>query len=163
MASRKTHSAALSVGFMLSTLGHAISLRFIRALQPLELHPREFAVLRAVRANDGHTQQALAERLRIPPSRMTAIVDELESRGLIERRVDPGDRRAWALYVTKRGQTLLEEAFSLVMQHEQAISDALTAKERAELLELLNRIAARLGLPTDVHSALVDGNRRGSS
>jgi DNA-binding MarR family transcriptional regulator len=159
MASRKAHSAADSVGFMLSTLGHALSRRFIQALQPLELHPREFAVLRAVKANDGQSQQTLAERLRIPPSRMVAIVDQLESRGLIERRPDPGDRRVRALYVTKRGQTLLEDAFNLVVQHERAISDVLTVKERAELLALLNRIAARLGLPTDVHSALRDGDR----
>jgi DNA-binding MarR family transcriptional regulator len=158
MAARKPDSAAESVGFMLSTLGHAISRRFIHALQPLDLHPREFGVLRAVKANDGQSQQTLAQRLHIPPSRMVAIVDELESRGLIERRPDPHDRRVRALYVTNRGQTLLEDAFTLVVEHELAISDVLTGSERAELLALLNRIADRLGLPTDVHSALRDGN-----
>ena len=163
MASRKAHSAADSVGFMLSTLGYAISRRFIHALQPLELHPRQFAVLRAVKANDGQSQQTLAERLRIPPSRMVAIVDELESRGLIERRPDPHDRRVRALYVTMRGRTLLQDAFNLVVHHERAISEVLTVKERAELLTLLNRIAGHLGLPTDVHSALRDGNRAGNS
>ena len=163
VAARKPGSAADSVGFMLSTLGHAISRRFVDALQPLELHPREFTVLRAVRANDGQSQQALAERLHIPPSRMVAIVDELESRGLVERRPDPSDRRVRALYVTTRGQTLLEDAFELVVEHERAISDVLSVEERAELLELLNRIATRLGLPTDFHSALRDGNPTGSS
>ena len=163
MASRKTHPAAASVGFMLSTLGHAISRRFLRALEPLELHPREFAVLRAVKANDGQSQQTLAGRLHIPPSRIVAIVDELESRGLVERRPDSNDRRVWALYVTRRGQTLLDDAFNLVVQHERAISDVLTVKERAELLKLLNRIAGHLGLPTDVHSAVRDGNRAGNS
>jgi DNA-binding MarR family transcriptional regulator len=163
MASRKTHPAAASVGFMLSTLGHAISRRFLRALEPLELHPREFAVLRAVKANDGQSQQTLAGRLHIPPSRIVAIVDELESRGLVERRPDSNDRRVWALYVTRRGQTLLDDAFNLVVQHERAISHTLTAKDRAQLLELLNRIAASLDLQTDVHSALGDGDRRGRS
>jgi DNA-binding MarR family transcriptional regulator len=163
MAPRKANPAADSVGFMLSTLGHAVSRLFIHALEPLELHPREFAVLRAVKANDGQSQQTLAERLRIPPSRMVAIVDELESRGLIERRPDPHDRRVRALYVTTSGQTLLQDAFNLVVQHERAISKVLTVNERAELLALLNRIAGHLGLATDVHSALRDGNRAGSS
>ena len=163
MATRKPDSAADSVGFMLSTLGHAISRRFVHALQPLELHPREFTVLRAVKASDGQSQQTLAERLHIPPSRMVAIVDELESRGLIERRPDPRDRRVRALYVTSRGQTLLEDAFNLVVEHERAISDVLTANERAELLAFLTRIADRLGLPTDVHSALRDGDSPTSS
>ena len=145
---------------MLSTLGHAVSRRFMNALQPLELHPREFAVLRAVMANDGQSQQSLAERLHIPPSRMVAIVDELESRGLIERRPSPEDRRVRTLYVTKRGQNLLEDAFALAVEHEQSISSALSAKERAELLVLLNRIAGHLGLPGDAHSALRSGNMR---
>lgn len=158
VAARKSDSAADSVGFMLSTLGHAVSRRFVHALQPLELHPREFTVLRAVQANDGQSQQALAARLHIPPSRMVAIVDELESRGLVERRPDPGDRRVRALYVTTRGQTLLEDAFALVVKNERAITDVLDADECAQLLALLNRIAGRLGLPTDVHSALRDGD-----
>lgn len=158
VASRKANPAADSVGFMLSTLGHAISRRFMHALQPLQLHPREFAVLRAVQANNGQSQQTLAERLRIPPSRMVAIVDELESRGLIERRPDPHDRRVRTLYVTERGQSLLQDAFNLVVQHERAISEVLSVKERAELLALLDRIAGHLRLPTDVHSALRDGN-----
>jgi DNA-binding MarR family transcriptional regulator len=157
MASPKASPSTDSVGFMLSTLGHAVSRRFIDALQPLELHPREFAVLRAVKANDGRSQQMLAERLCIPPSRMVAIVDELESRGLIERRPDPNDRRVRALYATRRGETLLHDAFDLVVKHERAIGEGLTVKERAELLALLNRIAARLGLPTDIHSALREG------
>jgi len=161
-SSRKTHPAA-SVGFMLSTLGHAISRRFLHALEPLELHPREFAVLRAVKANDGQSQQTLAERLHIPPSRIVAIVDELESRGLVERRPDLSDRRVWTIHLTRRGQTLLDDAFNLVVQHERAISDALSAKERALLLELLNRIAASLDLPTDVHSALGNGAGRDRS
>ena len=160
VSARKPGSAADSVGFMLSTLGHAVSRRFVHALQPLELHPREFTVLRAVKANDGQSQQALADRLHIPPSRMVAIVDELESRGLVERRPDPADRRVRALYVTERGQTLVEDAFNLVVEHERAISGALTTEERAQLVELLNRVAERLGLATDVHSALRDGDLR---
>jgi hypothetical protein len=58
---------------------------------------------------------------------------------------------------------LLEDAFNLVVQHERAISEALTVKERAELLALLNRIAGQLGLPTEVHSALRDGNQASNS
>ena len=156
VASRKLHPGIDSVGFMLSTLGHAISRQFMRALEPLELHPREFSVLRAVRANDGQSQQTLAERLHIPPSRIVGIVDELESRRLIERRPDPRDRRVRTLYVTRRGRDLLDDAFDLARQHERAISDVLSAKERAELLRLLSRLAGGLGLPVDTHSALGD-------
>src|ERR1700761_4323290 len=59
-----------SVGFTLSTTGYAVASRFRELLAPLGLEPREFALLRVVAAAEGHSQQAIGERLRIPPSRM---------------------------------------------------------------------------------------------
>jgi DNA-binding MarR family transcriptional regulator len=51
----------------------------------------------------GQSQQAIARQLRIPPSRLVPLVDSLETRGVIERRRDPGDRRNHALYLTDEG------------------------------------------------------------
>src|SRR5262245_18056926 len=96
-----------SVGFLLSALGYRVSRRFHAALAPLELDPREFAVLRGVGFADGQSQQAVAAQLQIPPSRMVAIVDELEARGLLERQPRPGDRRVRTLHLTAAGRELL--------------------------------------------------------
>src|SRR5438309_11164759 len=68
-----------SVAFLLSSLGYAISRRFHQVLGPLELEPGEFALLRAVAANEGEPQNALDERLHFSPSWMVAVVDHLES------------------------------------------------------------------------------------
>src|SRR5580698_5594651 len=92
-----------SVGFMLSTIGYAVSSGFSEILAPLGLEPREFALLRAVSTTEGQSQQAIGERLGIPSSRMVAFVDALEGRGLLERRHNPADRRARALYLTDEG------------------------------------------------------------
>ena len=48
-----------SVGFTVSSIGHAVARRFGKILMPLELEPREFALLRAVAATEGQSQQAL--------------------------------------------------------------------------------------------------------
>ncbi len=56
--------------------------------------------MNVVDAAAGQSQQAIAEAIGAPPSRMVAIVDELEQRGLIERRPHPSDRRVHALYLT---------------------------------------------------------------
>jgi hypothetical protein len=55
-----------SVGFTISTIGYAVSRRFHEALEPLALEPREFALMRAVGASEGQSQQAIGERLQIP-------------------------------------------------------------------------------------------------
>lgn len=142
---------------MLSTLGYAVSRGFHQALAPLDLEPRQFAVMRVIGLEEGQSQQALAHRLQIPKSRMVAIVDELEERGLLERRPDASDRRVYALHLTTSGKKLLRRGFEIAMRYEQQVSGALDLDERSELLDLLQRIAAALDLPGSAHSALRDG------
>jgi DNA-binding MarR family transcriptional regulator len=145
-----------SVGFMISTCGYAISRRFRQILAPLELEPREFALLRTVAAREGQSQQAIGERLAIPASRMVAFVDALEARGLLERRQNLHDRRARALHLTKAGRNLLGRAFALAAGHERDVCAELSDVEREQLLDLLGRVGERLGLPPGVHAALAD-------
>lgn len=147
-----------NVGFLLSTLGYVVSRGFTEALAPFDLEPRQFAVLRAIGFLEGQPQQAVANRLHIPPSRMVALVDELEERGFLERRADPGDRRVRTLHLTPAGRKALEEAFQVAVAHEQKVSGGLTAAEREELLAYLRRIGEALdAYPARGHPALRDG------
>jgi DNA-binding MarR family transcriptional regulator len=145
-----------SVGFTISTTGYAIGRLFRQTLAPLELEPREFALLRAVAASEGQSQQAIAERLQVPASRMVALVDALEERGLLERRQNQLDRRARALHLTEDGASMLARAFALAAAHERELCSALSDEEREQLLDLLQRVGERLGLPPGVHAALAD-------
>ena len=145
-----------SVGFTLSTTGYVVAKRFRQALAPLALEPREFALLRAVAAHEGASQQALGERLQIPASRVVGIVDALEARGLVERRRNPADRRARALHLTAEGSSVLARAFGLATEYERDLCAGLSAEEREQLLDLLQRVVQRLGLAPGVHAALTE-------
>jgi DNA-binding MarR family transcriptional regulator len=146
-------SPAHSVGFTLSSLGHAVARRFRETLQPLGLEPREFALLRAIAPAEGASQQEIAERLQIPPSRMVAFVDALEQRGLVERRANPDDRRARALYLTNKGRKLLPTAFALAGQLEAELCARLSPSERTQLLALLRSVGQQLDVDPGVHAA----------
>jgi DNA-binding MarR family transcriptional regulator len=145
-----------SVGFALSTTGYAVARGFRQQLAPLELEPREFALLRAVAASEGSSQQAIGAGLQIPASRMVAFVDALEARGLLERRQNQTDRRARALHLTNRGRELLGRAVELAVEYERELCAELTEEEREQLLDLLERLGARLGLAPGVHAALTE-------
>lgn len=142
-----------SVGFTISTIGYAVSRRFHEALAPLQLEPREFALLRAVGVDEGKSQQAIGERLQIPPSRMVAFIDALEARGLIERRHNSADRRTRALHLTSAGHELLGRALARAVEFERSLCAGLSDAEREQLMELLQRVGAELGLPAGVHAA----------
>ena len=143
-----------SVGFTISTTGYAIARRFRELLAPFGLEPREFALLRSVAASEGNSQQAIGERMNIAPSRMVAFVDSLERRGLLERRQNPDDRRARALFLTDAGREQLGRAFQVAGEHERTLSQDLTDEEREQLLGLLARVGAHLGIPGDLHDAV---------
>ena len=144
---------------MLSTLGYTVSRRFHDVLVPLELEPSEFAVLRAVGVNEGQSQQALAEHLHISPSHMVSIVDELERRQLVERKPQSNDRRVRTLHLTSAGEKHLSQAIELAKRYEQMITKPLTAKERTQLLSLLERVAQGLEVkPGAAHAALRDSS-----
>jgi DNA-binding MarR family transcriptional regulator len=142
------------VAFNLSSLGYAVSKGFKGILVPFELHPREFAVLRAVGYEEGQTQQALADMLQIPRSRMVSIVDELEARGFIERHPNPADRRVREIHLTAAGRKALDQAFAKAVAFEQQVTAPLDAAEREQLLDLLDRVAAGLGIGPGAHAAL---------
>ncbi len=142
-----------TVGFTLSSLGYAVSRRFRATLAPLDLEPREFALLRAVAAAEGQSQQALGERLLIPASRMVAFVDALQERGLLERRINPQDRRERALHLTAAGRKLLGRAVKAAIGLERDLCAELEDSDREQLLQLLQRVGACLGQPPGTHGA----------
>ena len=136
---------------MLSQLGYYSSRRWKARLAPLGLDPRQAMVLRRLADDEGRSQQVLGDALQIPPSRMVALVDALEQRGLLMRRPSPSDRRVRTLHLTNQGRQLLGELMELSVEHEQQLCRGLQPAERGQLLTLLNRLAAEQGLAEGVH------------
>src|SRR3954470_3427809 len=96
--------APQNLAFLLSQVGIHASARFAARLADVDLSPPLFRVLNLVDAAEGRSQQEIAKAVQAPPSRMVGFVDELEQRGLVERRADPHDRRVRALYLTAAGR-----------------------------------------------------------
>jgi DNA-binding MarR family transcriptional regulator len=111
-------------------------------------------MLNHLAVNEGQSQQALSTALGIHRSAVVALVDDLEDRGLAERRRDPVDRRAYALYLTPRGRKLLAELERAAEEDEAELLTALDASERRQLISLLERVAESQGLTPGVHPNL---------
>lgn len=141
-------------GFLVSSVGFATMASFRVALEPFGIRPRQFATMRALGEQAGQSQRALSEALHIPPSRLVALLDDLEEQGLVERRADPADRRARCLYLTKAGDQLLEQLYLAAAQHERRAFAGLTAAERRQLDSLLSRVADNLDLQPDEHPGM---------
>ena len=138
---RPPEPLASAVGFLLSWNGQRTAHLFTEALAPLELRPPHFGVLTLIDAEPGSTQQELVARSMIDPSSMVGLIDELEERGLAERRRHPSDRRKHAVYLTGDGRKTLGEARKAAMRTAQEVLAPLDEPEREELRRLLRKLA----------------------
>jgi DNA-binding MarR family transcriptional regulator len=141
-------------GFLLAQLGTHAHRRLAERLARLDLHPRHFGMLSHLAASEGQSQQALSIALGIHRSAVVALVDDLEHRGLAERRRDPVDRRAYTLYLTPAGRDLLADLERIAEEHEAELLTALDASEGSQLISLLQRVAESQGLEAGVHPNL---------
>lgn len=142
------------IPFLLAQLGAHVSSDFQRRLAPLGADPRTYAVLLALASDDGQSQRQLSERLGIHRNAMVVVIDNLEQRGLAKRLPRPEDRRAVAVTLTADARRLLPALHEQGRDLENELAAPLSAKERAELRRLLQRIAARAGLIPGVHPEL---------
>ena len=89
--------------------------------------------------------------MRIHPSRLVAILDNLEKRGFVERRPNPDDRRLYSLHLSQAGGETLEKIGMVARQHQEALLSSLSSEECNTLASLLLKIADQQGLVRGIH------------
>lgn len=128
------------IGYNLKRAYVIVEADFRRALGKDGLTPRGFSALTLVSQHPNVTQSELARMLGIERSGLVAIVDDLESRGYVERKTVLSDRRVHALRVTDIGQITLAELNHRVRSHEDDLFSVLSEDERRILITLLGKI-----------------------
>ncbi|HVI99855.1 MAG TPA: MarR family winged helix-turn-helix transcriptional regulator [Sphingomonas sp.] len=128
------------VGFRLRRIQNQLSREFAAVTAEHELRAGLFSALAIVSANPGLSQVALAREVGLDKSLTVAVVDDLEARGLAERRRSPTDRRRHALYVTAGGEALLDTLFDRLEAVERDVLNALGPRDLHVLNTLLDRI-----------------------
>lgn len=140
-----------SPAFLLAQVGSHAASKFAERLRTLNLVPAHAGILRILAATPAITQQALAVALGSVPSRLVALLDELEAKGLVERKADEADRRRYALCLTGEGVSTLQAIGKIARAHQQELLASLSADEQHQLSALLQRVANQQGLLKGVH------------
>ena len=101
-----------------------------------------FARIRAVRrvARRPMSMKELAAALDVDPPNATAVVDDLESLGLVRRQPHPADRRAKLVEATPEGNEVARKADEIMSTPPPGLT-ALSADELETLRQLLRRAA----------------------
>jgi len=145
-----------SVGFLLSQLGYAVNRRFRSELEEVSLEPRHFGLMRCLETVKYLSQQALGDSLQIPASSVVALLDQLEAKDLVRRRLDPTDRRVRLVELSDTGRVVLGRAMEIAIGIESTICLGYDLDQREALIASLQKVAGNLGLTVGVHPAAAD-------
>lgn len=132
------------IGYQLRLTQLAVFNDFGNLIADHGISPGRFGVLVIIGANPGLTQSRLAEAAQLDRSTMVAVIDQLESRQLVERRAAANDRRSNALWLTEAGKQVVRTIKRRVKAHEASLAAALPAGEAARLTSMLRRLRSHL-------------------
>lgn len=133
-----------SLGFLIGDVSRLVRRRFDERARLIGVTRPQWRALTALSRAEGVQQGALAELLEVEPITLCRMIDRLEEAGLVERRRDPDDRRAWNLYLTDKARPLIER---LRVIAEEVFSTALADIPEpavAALTETLTRMRSNL-------------------
>ncbi|WP_426625552.1 MarR family winged helix-turn-helix transcriptional regulator [Leifsonia sp. McL0607] len=137
--------------FLLAQLGADAADRFAERVASLGLTPREAGAIRVLGRRQGLSQRELAELLGTVPSRLVALVDELETKGYVVRERSEGDRRNNVLTLAPGGKRMLAQLREVAQAHQRDLLAPLDADEQQTFAALLAKLAAASDLTPDGH------------
>jgi DNA-binding MarR family transcriptional regulator len=113
---------------------------FSQRMEKYALRPVDYTTITLVNTNPNITPKRLARAINVSPLNLGPLLDRLETRGLLERRPNPSDKRSQVLALTPEGRALCGKADKTANQLENEATAMLTGNERTELLRLLQKI-----------------------
>ena|SRR2546423_1058626 len=128
-------------GFLLARLGHAFKTKALERIEQEGFDAHHYSVLAMLAEGARETQATVADALALDPSRLVALLDSLEERGLIARQRDPHDRRRHVVSITPAGKRQLQRLRSVSEQLEEEFLAPLGAEDRTTFHRLLAELA----------------------
>jgi len=142
-----------SLGVLLNDATRLLNRRFDQRAREFGLTRAQWQLLKQLFRSEGINQAGLAERMEIEPISLCRLVDRMEEAGWIERRPDPGDRRARLLFMTDQSRAVLDTMRALAAEVYAEALDGLDPDEARRFAEILahvrNNLSRRRGSDPD--------------
>ena len=143
-----------TIGFLLNDSARLYRRAFNARTKASGITALQWRLITYLKRHEGIRQGPLADLIEVEPITLSRMLDRLAEAGLVERRADPTDRRAWRLYLTPRAADLLLSIRRTADVLNDEATEGLTAAEREQLAALVERGRANLSRRACLKDAL---------
>jgi DNA-binding MarR family transcriptional regulator len=133
-----------NIGFLLNDSARLFRRAFNARAKDSGITALQWRLLVYLVRNSGIRQGPLAALIEVEPITLSRMVDRLAEAGLVERRADPADRRAWRLFPTPLAEARLEAMRAVVLSLMDEATEGMSGAEIAELTRLVARMQLNL-------------------
>lgn len=138
--------------YLLSDTARLLRRAFDARVRKLGMTSRQARLLLILEHTEGENQGFYAERLEVEPISLCRLVDRMEESGLLERRRDPADRRAWLVHLTDRSRQMIDQVRASLIGLEEEMLTGLDEVDRERLVNSLETIRANFAGPRIVEA-----------
>jgi MarR family transcriptional regulator, transcriptional regulator for hemolysin len=139
-----TNGLDSSLGFLLGVTHRKLATLFQQRLKEFDITTEQWSVLYRIYEKDGLIQKEIAERAGKDKPSTTRILDSLEAKGFIGKKLGEHDRRSFAVFITDKGRVLIEQTASIEKKTIQEAMKGVNEQEEKLLLQLLKQIRTNI-------------------
>jgi DNA-binding MarR family transcriptional regulator len=149
-----TDSLDQSIAYLLSDSARMLRREFDARVRELGMTGPQARLLLNLAVNEGENQGFYAERLDVEPISLTRMLDRMEESGLLERRRDPADRRAWRVHLTPRAREAIDAVRGHLGPLQEMLLAGLDPAQRSALASSLEVVRANLSATRELGLAV---------
>lgn len=133
-----------NIGTMIAQVARLMRRNFDERARSIGVTRPQWQVLSLLSRHEGINQGGLAEMLEVEPITLGRMIDRLQEAAMVERRADPADRRAWRLFLTPKGNGLIDQMKPLAVETFETALDGVDPAQRDQLMTVLDRMRGNL-------------------
>ncbi|MDB5725242.1 MAG: MarR family transcriptional regulator [Novosphingobium sp.] len=143
-----------NIGSMIAQVARLMRRSFDERARSIGVTRPQWQVLSLLARHEGINQGGLAELLEVEPITLGRMIDRLQEAAVVERRPDLADRRAWRLFLTDKGNQLIDDMRPLALETLETALDGVDPARRDEMLVALDRMRGNLSRRTQATAVI---------
>jgi len=137
------------LGFLVSDVSRLLRRSFDEKARTIGVTRPQWRVLTLLARREGINQGGIADLLEVEPITLSRMIDRLQEAGLVERRADPNDRRAWQLFLTDKATPIIAQLKACAVELFEDALDGFSESEEQQLSALLVRVQQNMSRRDD--------------